>query len=263
MKISDLDKENEELYFLCLEDWSDSMKEVKDVKERWFTDMKEKGLRVKIAKTDDGVTAGMIEYMPIEYSYAEGRDLYIVNCIWVHGYEEKGCGNLQGKGMGKALLEAAEDDVRSLGKKGLAAWGLSEEFWMSASWFQKQGYEKVDQAGWLVLVWKPFSQDAIAPRWIKGEFSQEITPGKVMVTSFFSGQCPSETGGHFRAREASSEFDDRVLFEEIDMSLADNRKRYGLKGGIYVNGENIFTGPPPTYEQIRAKIEEKLAAIDT
>jgi len=261
MEITDLTKEIEPLYLVCLVEWSKEMDEVRPIKEKWYREMKEKGLRVKIALTDENVVGGMIEYMPLEYSYAEGSDLYIVNCIWVHGYEGKGRGNMQGKGMGKALLKAAGEDVKALGKNGLAAWGLSEELWMSASWFQKHGYEKVDQDGWFVLVWKAFNDNAVPPKWSKGKFKQESIPGKVKVTSFFSGQCPSENELYSRAKKAACEFADKVVFEEIDMSKAENRKKYGLKWRLYINGENIFTGPPPSYEKIRAKIEEKLSEV--
>jgi len=41
-------------------------------------------------------------------------------------------------------------------------------------------------------------------------------------------------------------------------------KKYGFGRGIYINGENIFyiTVPPPSYEIIRKKIEEKLLEIN-
>jgi len=47
----------------------------------------------------------------------------------------------QGRGIGSALLEAAENDARELGAKGMAAWGLWLPFWMKASWFKKHGYK--------------------------------------------------------------------------------------------------------------------------
>ncbi len=259
MEIIDLPKETEPLYLVCLEEWNEGLGEAKRIKEKWYREMKEKGLRVKIALTDENVVGGMIEYMPIEYSYAEGSDLYIVNCIWVHGYEEKGRGNLQGRGMGKALLKAVEEDVKALGKKDLTAWGLSEEIWMNAPWFQKHGYEKVDQEGWFVLLWKAFADNAVPPKWLRGEFKQEPVSGKVKVTSFFSGQCCSENALHDRAKKAASEFTDNVVFEEVDMSKVENRRKYGFKWRLIINGENLFTGIPPSYEKIRATIEEKLS----
>ena len=37
------------------------------------------------------------------------------------------------RGMGKALLAAAEEDARALGTKGMAAWGVWLPSWMKAS----------------------------------------------------------------------------------------------------------------------------------
>ena len=67
-------------------------------------------------------------------------------------------GKHQNKGIGKALLQAAEEDVVLKNADGLAAWGLSMPFWMKASWFKKQGYKKVDKNGMAVLVFKPFKE---------------------------------------------------------------------------------------------------------
>ena len=128
------------------------------------------------------------------------------------------------------------------------------------AWMKKNGFEKADQEGWLVLVWKPFSDDAKSPKWIKGAFEQVPTEGKIKITSFYSGQCPSENGTYFRVKKIADEYGDKVAFEEINMSTLENRKKYGLKGGLYINGENIFEGPPPTDEQIKEKIKEKLKA---
>jgi hypothetical protein len=49
-----------------------------------------------------------------------------------------------------------------------------------------------------------------------------------------------------------------VVFEEIDMSKIENRKKHGYDWRLYIDGENLFTGIPPSYEKIRLKIEEKL-----
>ena len=151
---------------MCLEDWSAEMKEAGDHKELWYNKMKDKGLGVKIAVTEDDKVVGMIQYVPLEYSTAEGDNLYFINCIWVHGYKE-GVGNFQKKGIGKALIRAAEEDVRGKGAKGLVAWGLSIPVFMRASWFKKQGYVKVDKQSISVLLWKPFSNDAIPPKMIR------------------------------------------------------------------------------------------------
>lgn len=261
MEIINLTKEIEPLYFVCLAEWNEELNEVKSIKEKWYREMKDKGLRVRIALTDENIVGGMIEYMPIEFSCAEGVNLYFVNCIWVHGYSGKGRGNLQGKGMGQALLKSAEEEVKTLGMDGLVAWGLSEEMWMNAPWFQKRGYKIVDQIGWFVLLWKAFSEKGYPPRWRKGDFKPELVPGKVKVTSFLTGQCCSENSVYWAAKKAAGEFGDKVIFEEIDMSKAMNKIKYGFNWRLYINSENLFDGPPPLYEQIKKKIEEELLKV--
>ena len=42
---------------------------------------------MKLAVGDNGEVGGMIQYIPIEHSFAEGKNLYFINCIWVHGYK--------------------------------------------------------------------------------------------------------------------------------------------------------------------------------
>ena len=141
--VVDLTEEHEKLYFVCLEDWSDEFREVGDHKKVWYEKMKGKGLRVKLAKDQNGKVGGMIQYLPIEYSFAQGNDLFLIKCIWVHGYK-KGRGNFQHRGMGSALIRAAEEDAKNLGARGMVAWGIPLPFWMKASWFKKQGYTRVD-----------------------------------------------------------------------------------------------------------------------
>jgi len=42
MKIINLNEEYEKLYFVCLEDWSDEIKEAGDHKENWYEKIKQK-----------------------------------------------------------------------------------------------------------------------------------------------------------------------------------------------------------------------------
>ena len=105
MEIVDLEEKYNTLYFMCLEDWSDEMNEAGSHKSSWFQKMKDKGLGVKLALNDEGNVVGMIQYVPIEYSFAQGSELYYINCIWVHGYEE-GVGNYQKQG-----IEVLEDKI--------------------------------------------------------------------------------------------------------------------------------------------------------
>ena len=260
MKIIDLEEKYNGLYFMCLEDWSDEMKEAGDHKELWYNKMKDKGLGVKIAVTEDDKVVGMIQYVPLEYSTAEGDNLYFINCVWVHGYKE-GVGNFQKKGIGKSLIKAAEEDVRDKGAKGLVAWGLSIPVFMRASWFKKQGYVKVDKMNVSVLLWKPFSDDAIAPKWIKQRKKPKKIPGKVSVTSFINGWCPAQNIVFERAKRAASEFGDKVVFTEIDTFNRETFLEWGIADALFIDEKEIRTGPPPSYEDIKKKIAKQVKKL--
>jgi len=257
LEIIDLEEKYNKLYFMCLEDWSDEIKEAGNHKESWYNKMKNEGLGVKLALNKKEEVVGMIQYIPIEHSFADGEDLYYINCVWVHGYDE-GVGNFQKKGIGKKLIKAAEEDVQKRGAKGIVAWGVSLPFWMTASWFKKQGYEEVDEQNISVLLWKPFSNDAVAPKWIKKKKTPKKIPGKVSVTAFLNGWCPSQNLVFERAKRAASEFGDEVIFTEIDTF---NRKAFlewGIADALYIDGIEINTGPPPSYEDIKKKIDEQV-----
>ena len=261
MKIIDLEEKYLKEYFMCLEEWSDEIKEAGEHKKIWYNNMKDKGLGVKLAADENGLVGGMIQYIPIEHSNAEGVDLYFINCIWVHGYKE-GRGDFQKRGYGKALLQAAEDDVKKRGAKGIVAWGVSLPFWMKASWFRKNGYIKVDKDGVASLLWKPFTNDASPPRWIKQKKKPQSEPRKVIVSSFLNGWCPAQNLIRERAKRAASELGEKVIFKEIDTFDRNNMLEWGILDALYIDDKQIRTGPPPSYEKIKKKIIKKLKKLD-
>ena len=260
MEVIDLTPDYHELYFQCLEDWSREIKEAGDHKACWYYQFQDKGLQVKLALDDHGTVGGMIQYLPIEYSFAEGKDLYFILCIWVHGHKE-GRGNFQKKGMGQALLQAAEMEVKELGAKGIAAWGMWIPVWMKASWFKKQGYQKVDRNSLSVLLWKQFTDDAIPPKWIRREKRPTMVPGQVTVTAFKNGWCSAQNMIFERAKRASAEFGDRVVFQEVDTSDRKVFLEWGIADALYINGKEVRTGPPPSYERIRNLIAKQVKRL--
>lgn len=260
MEVVDLSEEHENLFLLCLEDWSDEAKESGLKRKDWFNIMKDRGLRVKLAKDDKGAVGGMIQYMPVEQSFVEGRDSYFIHCIWVHGYNE-GRGNFQKKGMGKALLAAAEEDAKSLGAKGIAAWGISLPFWMKASWFKKHGYKKVDKDSVAVLMWKPFLEDANPPRWVRRKKKPGSVKGKVAVTSFVHGWCMAQNLVYERAKLAAAESGDRVVFREYDTTDEKVFSEWGITDALFIDGKEVRTGPPPSYEKIKKLIAKRVKKL--
>ncbi|MCK5135578.1 MAG: hypothetical protein KAR19_07305, partial [Bacteroidales bacterium] len=162
--------------------------------------------------------------------------------------------------MGKALLQAAENDVKDRGAKGIVAWGVPLPFWMKAAWFKKQGYTKVDKSGFFgpVLLWKPFTDDSIPPNWIKRKKKPEKIPDKVTVTGFINGWCPAQNIIFERAKKAVSEFGDKVIFREINTFDREVLLEWGITDALYIDDEEVRTGPPPSYKKIKGKIARQV-----
>ncbi len=260
MRVIDLEPQYHNTYFNCLEDWSAQMKEAGDHKVCWYHKYKDKGLRVKLALDEAGIVAGMIQYLPIEQSIAGGKDLYFIPCIWVHGYQQ-GIGDFQGRGMGSALLKAAECDAQQAGALGMAAWGLWLPFWMRASWYKKHGYQKADRDWLRLLVWKSFSDAASKPHWIRPRKAVPKTPGKVTVTAFINGWCPAQNIVFERAKKACLQFADKVVFKSIDTSDRAVFLEWGIADGVFVDGRPLTYGPPLPYEKIVKKISHKVKRL--
>ncbi len=165
--------------------------------------------------------------------------------------------------MGKALLHAAETDVEAKGAKGMVAWGIPLPFWMKASWFKKQGYTKVDKQGILgqVLLWKSFTDDALPPKWIKKKKKPETIPGKVMVTAFLNGWCPAQNLVFERAKRAASELEDKVVFRKIDTFDRNVFLEWGIADALFIDGKQVRTGPPPSYEKIKKLITKRVKKL--
>jgi GNAT superfamily N-acetyltransferase len=257
----DVDDATRPLFCLCLEDWSDDAKEAGDRRRQWVERFTPRGLRAKLALDDTGTPGGMIQYLPIEESTVDGTGLYFIPCIWVHGHKQ-GRGNFQGRGMGRALLAAAEDDARALGAKGMAAWGLWLPFWMKASWFKRHGYRAVARDGIASLLWKPFAADAQPPRWFRRTARPiEQTPGCVNVTCFVNGWCTAGNLTGERARRVAGQFGDRVVFREVDTSEHRTVAEWGLADALFVDGKQVATGPPPSPERMRKIIGRRVARL--
>ncbi len=244
-------------YLVCLEDWSSEMGEAGEHKARWYEQARAQGLRVKLALDDQDRPLGMIQYVPIELSPALGEGLYMILCIWVHGHEG-GVGDVQGRGIGSALLAAAEDDARALGAKGLAAWGMHLPVWMKASWFKKHGYRGVDRIGVRELVWKPFVDEAQPPRWVEEQPVPVGETDKVEVTAFRSGWCPAANLVYERARRVAEELGTEVHFRTIDTSDRATLLRCGRSDEVLVNGRRLQRAAPPSYGTVRRKIARQV-----
>jgi hypothetical protein len=144
----------------------------------------------------------------------------------------------------------------------MAAWGIALPFWMKASWFRRHGYKRADRQGMAVLLWKPFTPDAVPPHWFdRRNRLPERVPGKVNVTVFSSGWCMAQNLVAERAHRAAAEFGDSVVYREIATKERDAVAEWGLVDELYIDGKQVRTGPPPSYEKIRSLIGKRVRRL--
>jgi len=262
MRVVDLGPEHEREFLACLEEDTPEAAEAGDLRARWYARMRGEGLRAKLALDDAGRARGMIQYLPIERAPALGEGLYFVLCVWVRG-RPMSRESFQGRGMGSALLAAAEADARALGAKGMAAWGLALPFWMRARWFRRHGYRRADRRGLSVLLWKPLVPEARPPRWLPETGKRpERLAGKVVVTACASGWCMGQNLALERARRAAARYGERVELRVIDTCDRAALLEWGECDALFVDGKRVRTGPPPPERKLAGLIGRRVARLE-
>ena len=256
MDIVDVGPEHADLFCVCLEDREAQAVEAGPHRRQWYERAKGRGLGAKVAVVD-GRPVGMVQYVPRDQVLLEGAPgSFYVLCIWVPNFKDDR-GNFQGKGVGAALLRAAEEDARARGATGMVAWGIRLPFWMKASWFKRQGYRKADSQGIVALMWKPFKDGVAPPRFGRHKKVPDRIPGKVVVTSLHHGWCLAGNLTHERAKRAAGEFGDRVVFQDIDTQDLAVASEWGEADALFIDGMSVNIGPPPTYEKLRRLIARR------
>ena len=258
VEIRDLTPENLHVEAVCCEEGNEDLERVADQKVAWLNEMMTKGLGAKIAYEDER-PAGFIEYSPIEVApmAIAGREITLITCIWVFNPDaDKGKGGFQGKGYGKALLQAAEDDARRR-SKGMAVSAYDHDFWFTpASFFTHFGYKEVDRRGTRVLLFKAF-EPVESPSFMEPRYEPQLEPDKVVVDAFWNSRCPMGLVVLRRLREVCAEFGDRVVLREVCTNEREVVERYGMSSGIHFNGQSKFWAPP-SEDEIRAELKKTM-----
>lgn len=261
MQIVELTERYADLFCTCLQPPSPQTAEAGDRRRQWYDTMKTRGLRALLAfetgadPEEGDRPVGMIQYLPNEQTLLEGgKGGYYAYCIWVTPNDAALGGNHQGHGIGTALLEAAEKDVKRLGGNALSAWGLRVPIWMRASWFKKHGYVRVDSQGLASLMWKPFNLDARPPRFVHVQKRPQPVPGQVTVTAFVNGWCAAGNTAYERAKRAVAEIGPPAVFQEISTLDLDVAREWGMLDAIYIDGQQLHYGPPPAFRRLQRRI---------
>ena len=196
-----------------------------------FKSLAGKGLRVKVALLD-GAHAGSACVLPIELCpwCATGRDLMALPCLYVHHQPES-------HGVGRALLEAAEQEAREQDRKGMVIVAFRDDFWpVEPSYFKEVGYRVAGHHGRRVVLWKPYAEDVEKPEPVKRRYKFERVRGKVVIDLFYNTICRPSVIEARRVRELAAKFGGSVLLREYCADEHEVLLEHGIPRAIFING---------------------------
>ena len=220
----------------------------------WLRKERESGLRIKVGLVR-GEHAGFLYVMPIETSPwgPLGQDLSVIPCLYVL---EKG----KGKGLGQALIGAAEEVARIQGKKGLVVAGHYHDFWfMPAPFFEKCGFSVARRQDNTALLWKVWDTSAEVPSFLESQCRFEPVADKVIVDLFWNTFCETSDIEAERVREVVAEFPDSVVLREYCSDDTATLRCYQTPRAIFINGEPIDWGYEAPKEGIRDALSRALS----
>ena len=268
IEVRDMD-ENSEYFASTCSHVNESEETDRNAKRRldWLKKMHDKGLRVKVVCVDREI-AGFLNMMPIELSSQGplGDNLMVVWCLYVPK-------EFKGMGAGRALMEAAEEEAKSQGKKRLVTYGNRWDFWfMPASFLEKHGFEPVDshkidfegesdEVQEMVLLLKPFDGTAQKPRFPVSKYEFKPVPGKVVVDLFWDISCQTINIEAERVKEVAEEFGDKVVFNEFPVHEPGVYMKCQRHRGIFINGKEIGWGHEAPKEGVREAILKELESV--
>jgi thiol-disulfide isomerase/thioredoxin len=216
----------------------------------WLKQMEKHGLRVKVALLDR-VHVGFLYIMPIEINpwQIKGKNLMVFPCLVSQS-------QFSLKGVGKKLIEAAEEETLKQHRKGIATIANFWDFWfMPAKYFENLGYKVAERRGIEAILWKQFDRSADPPQFRKINYNFEPVKGKVVVDLFWNVFCLTSDVEAQRVREVVSEYKNDVVLNEYSSTNPSILKQYGLSRSIFINGKWIEVGPEIEKNRLRQEIE--------
>ena len=89
----------------------------------------------------------------------------------------------------------------------------------------------------------------------------EPVPGRAAVPSLRNVWCPAQNLVYERAKRAAATFDERVVFEAFDTSDRATFLEWGIWDSLFIDGKEVRTGPPPSYEKLKGVIGNRLKKL--
>jgi len=231
MKLIDINRKNQKLFFNCLNPDTKGMGNSIRERTKWYHEFHEKGYEAKLLLNEEGKIAGKCHFIPVEYSPLIGKDLLVILCISVHLYDHH-IGDQRGKGYGRFMLREIEKIARKNGYGGVAVWAM-DWHWNPMSFYIHMGYIEADRIDKAVVMWKPF-RDMIPPRFNR---LHPIKDNKEKINVVVSDNAWCNGFNKIRiAREAVKDLKGKVDYYETICPCHGRMLHLGYVGGIFLDG---------------------------
>jgi len=256
LRVVDADDRHFRYVSLCTHVDSDSPDQVKAAERRlgWLKEQIREGrMAVKVAINGDGKPVGFMHLIPIEFptSGLVGRDLMVIPCLTSERAPKE-----RGTGVGRVLVEAAEQEARSKGLKGLAVHAYDGDFWfMPSGFFERLGFRRVGDSEIWVKRWAETDVPFLRP----SRYSYVPVLGKVVIDYFWSPFCLTVCQEVESIRQVAEEFGDGIMLREYRADDPDVAARYGMGRALFINGERRDWGYAAPKEELRRVVGSKLS----
>jgi len=172
----------------------------------------------------------------------------VMYCEWIQR-------RYQTLGLARRLFSAFEADMQERNCKGILLEGTDQEAQMHYRHYLARGFEIIHDSGHRKLLYRPLSQPRVQARPLEVHVKPRSgEPVEILILSGYL--CPSEASTQLLLREVAQEFGRRVVVHEESLS-PETLRRYGVAGGIFINGRQKLSGAT-TEEAIRQAIIEEL-----
>lgn len=234
-----------DLYRVCIpprEEYAEAVKESGD----FFLGKGDRGWKGLVAY-ESGKPVGRVEFYPLEESFAgiSGEDLYFMPCAYIMKDHRE-------KGYGGALMEEVLSETSN--SKGLVT--VTCEGWMPRGFFEKLGFELVEQMGSCHLMLKKHKEDARAEL-LSSSFTPRNEEDKVNIDVVVNCQCPFMTVNYNSLLRKAKEVSERVEVTQYLLTDRDDLRTYG-EMNLYIDGEAPLVGPGRE-EDIERLVKERLS----
>lgn len=150
-----------------------------------------------------------IEYAPLEKAWCpvSGEDYLYIYCLWV-------AGSFKGQGHGKELLTYAINRAKEQNKKGICVVTSQKKkpYLADKKFFQKYGFEVVDNIGEYELLALPFTETK--PKFNDSARKQSVNQKE--FTIYYSHQCPFVEHSIQEVKNTAKELEIPLIIEKVD-----------------------------------------------